>query len=64
MKIAETVTLAKITGADQVEWALGYAAVHGRFAHPDLALFLNTNIRRATTHSANETTYLTQGTGD
>uniref|UniRef100_UPI0021039B1E hypothetical protein n=1 Tax=Pseudarthrobacter sulfonivorans TaxID=121292 RepID=UPI0021039B1E len=37
--------------------------LHGRFAHPDLASILNANIRRTTTHTANEATSLTQGTG-
>ncbi|WP_427174592.1 hypothetical protein [Arthrobacter sp. 92] len=59
----DTVTLAKIAGTDQVDRALGDAALHGRFAHPDLASILNANIRRTTTHAANEATSLTQGTG-
>ncbi|MEV8001046.1 hypothetical protein, partial [Pseudarthrobacter oxydans] len=41
----------------------GDAALHGRFAHQDLASILNANIRRTTTHAANEATSLTQGTG-
>ncbi|MET3949180.1 hypothetical protein ABIB29_000001 [Arthrobacter sp. UYEF36] len=63
VKMAEAVTLAKIAGTDQVDRALGDAALHGRFAHPDLASILNANIRRTTTHAANEATSLTQGTG-
>jgi transposase len=63
VKMAEAVTLAKIAGTDHVDRALGDAAVHGRFAHPDLASILNANIRRTTTHAANEATSLTQGTG-
>jgi hypothetical protein len=62
VKMAEAVTLAKIAGTDHVDRALGDAAVHGRFAHPDLASILNANIRRTTTHAANEATSLTQGT--
>jgi hypothetical protein len=60
--MAEAVTLAKIAGTDHVDRALGDAALHGRFAHPDLASILNANIRRTTTHAANEATSLTQGT--
>jgi DNA replication protein DnaC len=63
VKMAEAVTLAKIAGTDHVDRALGDAALHGRFAHPDLASILNANIRRTTTHTANEATSLTQGTG-
>jgi hypothetical protein len=63
VKMAEAVTLAKIAGTDQVDRALGDAALHGRFAPPDLPSILNANIRRATTHAANEATSLTQGTG-
>ncbi|MCR1163691.1 IS21 family transposase [Paenarthrobacter sp. UW852] len=63
VKMAEAVTLAKIAGTDQVDRALGDAALHGRFAHQDLASILNANIRRTTTHAANEATSLTQGTG-
>ena len=62
VKMAEAVTLAKIAGTDHVDRALGDAALHGRFAHPDLASILNANIRRTTTHAANEATSLTQGT--
>lgn len=63
VKMAEAVTLAKIAGTAAVDRALGDAAVHGRFAHPDLASILNANIVRTTTHAANESTSLTQGTG-
>lgn len=62
VKMAEAVTLAKIAGTDQVDRALGDAALHGRFAHQDLASILNANIRRTTTHAANEASSLTQGT--
>jgi transposase len=63
VKMAEAVTLAKIAGTAEVDKALGNAAVHGRFAHPDLASILNANIQRTTAHSADETRSLTQGTG-
>jgi len=62
MKMAEAVTLAKIAGTESVDRALGDAALHGRFAHGDLPSILNANIRRTTTHAANETRSLTQGT--
>lgn len=41
---------------------MGPAALHGRFAHGDLASILNATTQRTTTHAANETTSLTQGT--
>jgi transposase len=63
VKMAEAVTLAKIAGAEAVDRALGDAALHGRFAHQDLSSILNANIRRTTTHAADETRSLTQGTG-
>ncbi|MCI0144127.1 IS21 family transposase, partial [Arthrobacter bambusae] len=63
VKMAEAVTLAKIAGTETVDRALGDAALHGRFAHQDLASILNANIRRTTTHAADETRSLTQGTG-
>ncbi|MDQ0145558.1 IS21 family transposase [Pseudarthrobacter niigatensis] len=62
LKMAEAVTLAKIAGTKQVDRALGDAALHGRFAHGDLASILNANVRRTTTHAADETRSLTQGT--
>lgn len=63
VKMAEAVTLAKLAGTAAVDRALGDAALHGRFAHGDLASILNANIRRTTTHAADETRSLTQGTG-
>jgi hypothetical protein len=36
-KMADAVALAKLSGFDAVDWALGHAAVHGRFADGDLA---------------------------
>jgi hypothetical protein len=62
VKMAEAVTLAKIAGTESVDRALGEAALHGRFAHGDLPSILNANIRRTTTHTADETRSLTQGT--
>jgi len=62
VKMAEAVTLAKIAGTAVVDRALGDAAVHGRFAHRDLASILNANVRRTSTHTADEARSLTQGT--
>jgi hypothetical protein len=38
--MAEAVTLAALTGAEPVDWALGHAAIHDRFAEGDLAAIL------------------------
>jgi hypothetical protein len=62
VKMAEAVTLAKIACTETVDRALGGAALHDRFAHGDLPSSLNANIRRTTTHAADETRSLTQGT--
>ncbi|MGQ0520343.1 MAG: IS21 family transposase [Actinomycetota bacterium] len=39
-KMAEAVELAKLAGAEAVDWALGHAAVYSRFAEGDLASIL------------------------
>jgi hypothetical protein len=39
-KMAEAVSLAALTGRDAVDWALGHAAIHDRFAEGDLAAIL------------------------
>jgi transposase len=36
-KMADAVALAKLSGVEAVNWALGHAAVYGRFAEADLA---------------------------
>ena len=36
-KMADAVALAKLSGPETVDWALGHAAVYGRFAEGDLA---------------------------
>jgi hypothetical protein len=41
VKIGEALALAKLFGATEVDWALGHAAVHGRFAEADLASILD-----------------------
>ena len=61
-KMAEAVTLAKMTDVTDVDKALGVAAVHGRFATGDLASILNAAGARRSTHAAPETKSLTQGT--
>ena len=62
VKMAEAVTLAKIAGTAELDRALGTAALHGRFAHRDLASILHAATTRTTTHAADETRSLTQGT--
>jgi transposase len=61
-KMAEAVALAKIAGQADVDQALGTAAIHGRFAHKDLASILNATGLRTSTHTASENRSLTQGT--
>ncbi len=41
VKMAEALALAKLFGAAEVDWALGHAAVHARFAEADLASILD-----------------------
>jgi len=43
MKMAEAVTLARLHGTQRVDWALGHAAMFGRFAEGDLASILEAN---------------------
>lgn len=62
-KMAEAVSLAKIAGVIDVDRALGTAAIHGRFAHGDLSSILQAGRASEPTHTANEETSLTQGTG-
>ena len=40
-KMAQAVELSKLVGVEQVDWALGHAAVHARFAEADLASILD-----------------------
>ena len=44
------VTMAKVAGNTRVDWALGHAAVNGRFGWKDLASILNAH--PPTTHPA------------
>jgi transposase len=67
VKMAEAVQLAKLFDAARVDWALGHAAVHGRFAEADLASILDHHAstpRHEDTghHRATEDASLTQGT--
>jgi hypothetical protein len=63
-KMADAVALAKLSGVEAVNWALGHAAVYGRFAEGDLASILAH--RAATTdgedHRAGEDHSLQAGT--
>jgi transposase len=65
VKMAEALALAKLFDAGEVDWALGQAAVHGRFAEADLASILDHHAGRALgpEHRAGEDRSLTQGTG-
>ena len=58
VKMAQAVALAKLFDAAEVDWALGHAAVHGRFAEADLASILDHHARdqrrRAGEHRAGE----------
>jgi transposase len=67
VKMAEAVTLAKLFSATEVDWALGHAAVHARFAEADLASILDHHAAGAdhatgAVHRAGEDRSLTQGT--
>ena len=65
VKMAQAVTLAKLFETKDVDWALGHAAVHARFAHGDLASILDHH-HSATANGpasqAGEDRSLTQGT--
>lgn len=66
VKMAEAVQLAKLFDPVRVDWALGHAAVHGRFAEADLPSILDHHAsrgpRHAEPHRATEDRSLTQGT--
>jgi hypothetical protein len=63
-KMADAVALARLSGAEAVNWALGHAAVYGRFAEADLASIV---AHRASTagepRRASEDHTLQSGTG-
>jgi hypothetical protein len=62
--MADAVALARLSGAEAVNWALGHAAVYGRFAEADLASIV---AHRASTagepRRASEDHTLQSGTG-
>jgi hypothetical protein len=60
-KMAAAVTMAKVAGNTRVDWALGHAAVNGRFGYKDLASILNAH-PPTTTRQAGESRSLAQGT--
>lgn len=65
VKMAQAVTLAKLFGARDVNWALGHAAVHARFAEADLPSILDhhaTTTADGPSRRAGEDGSLTQGT--
>ena len=65
VKMAAAVQLARLFTPTEVDWALGHAAVHGRFAEADLASILDHHhLQRARDgeHRASEDRSLTQGT--
>jgi transposase len=65
VKMTDALALAKLFDPVEVDWALGHAAVHGRFAEADLSSILDHHARRpsAGQHRASEDSSLTQGTG-
>ena len=64
VKMGEALALAKLFDPVEVDWALGHAAVHGRFAEADLSSILDHHARAPKTgeHRASEDRSLTQGT--
>jgi len=64
VKMAAALTLAKLGDPVAVDWALGHAAVHGRFAEADLASILAHHAKAEVgpACSAGEDRSLTQGT--
>jgi len=64
VKMAQALSLAKLFDPVEVDWALGHAAVHGRFAEADLSSILDHHARvpKVGEHRASEDSSLTQGT--
>ena len=65
VKMAQAVELAKLFTPEEVDWALGHAAVHARFAEADLASILDHHATTTTAgpvSQASEDRSLTQGT--
>ena len=63
-KMAQAVALSKLHTLEQVDWALGHAALHGRFAEADLASILehSTTATAGPRLTADEAGSLAQGT--
>lgn len=61
-KMAHAVELSALAGRADVDWALGHAAVHGRFATGDLDSILAAKGLDTTRRGADEDTSLAQGT--
>ncbi|MEP9394499.1 IS21 family transposase [Gordonia sp. VNK1] len=61
-KMRHAVSLAALHTTSDVDWALGHAAVHGRFATGDLDSILAAKDLDPTRHQASENTSLAQGT--
>ena len=61
--MAHAVELSVLAGRADVDWALGHAAVHGRFATGDLDSILAAKGLDPTRRGAGEDTSLAQGTG-
>ena len=63
-KMADAVAQAKLRGVEAVDWALGHAAVHGRFADGDLASIAahRAGARAGQDHRAGEAHSLQPGT--
>ena len=64
VKMTQALALARLFDPVQVDWALGHAAAHGRFAEADLSSILDHHARQPGTgeHRASEDRSLTQGT--
>ena len=67
VKMSEALALAKLFDPAEVDWALGHAAVHGRFAEADLASILDHHAgtrsgEHDASHRAGKDHSLTQGT--
>ncbi len=60
--MAHAVAINKLTAPGRVDWALGHAAVHGRFAEGDLASILAANTPVDDGRRAGENRSLAQGT--
>jgi transposase len=61
-KMDAAVTMAKVAGNPRVDWALGHAAVNGRFGWKDLSSILNAHPSNRSSRRAGETRSLSQGT--